>query len=259
MHVLVTGGTGTLGQAFVSVMEETGHTLRLASRHPPSDGTLHEWVQVDLSAESSDALGDTLSGVDAVLHSATQAGFGSKSVDVEGTRRLVRAAERVGIEHFVYPSIVGIDQMPFRYYRMKQQAERIVRESEVPHTILRATQFHELIDLALSALAWLPVMFVPTDFRMQPVAARDVALRLRQCLETGPAEERLRMGGPEVLTGRELVETWLEVQGKQKPIVRLPLPGQTAQGFREGAATVPEQAEGEVTWRAWLRNRYAAS
>lgn len=259
MHVLLTGATGTLGQAFVSVIEETGHTLRLASRHPPSDGTPHEWVQMDLSAESSDALSEALAGVDAVLHAATQAGFGSKSVDVEGTRRLARAAERVGTEHFVYPSIVGIDQMPLRYYRMKRQAEHIVRESDVPHTILRATQFHELIDLALSALAWLPVMFVPTDFRIQPIAARDVALRLLQCLAAGPAEERLRMGGPEVLTGRELAETWLEVQDKQKPIVRLPLPGQTAQGFREGAATAPEQAEGEITWGAWLRGCYTAS
>ena len=257
MRILVTGGTGTLGRAFVTALRETAHVTRVASRQPrPSEAgfagapTL-EWAQMDF--QSGEGIDDAVADVDAVLHAATTPGFGSKAVDVDGTRRLAAAARAAGVQHFVYPSIVGVEEIPLRYYRRKLQAETIVQESGVPWTILRAAQFHELVDALISTAARVPLVVpLPTAFQGQPVAARDVAQQLRRCVEAGPAGRAADVCGPNVQTLGELARAWLAVRQVRKRVVRLPLPGRAARAFRQGACICPQSAQGTVTWDAWL-------
>lgn len=253
MKILVTGGTGTLGNAFVKAVIDAGHQARVMSRRarPTRQLSGHEWSQADLA--TGEGISEAVSGVDAVMHGATSPGFGAKKVDVEGTRRLVEASAAAGVEHFIYPSIVGVDEIPFSYYQQKLKAEWIVEEGAVPYTILRATQFHAFVDQIISAGMRLPfVGLLPTDFQMQSVAAAEVAARLRRCLEEGPARRLEDFGGPEVLRIGEMARSWMQAREKQKWLLRLPLPGQTAKAFREGKNTNPDQTEGEITWREWL-------
>lgn len=127
-----------------------------------------------------------------------------KAVDVDGTERLVDRAAAADVERLVYTSIVGIDDVPFSYYRHKLEAEEIVADADVPSVIPRATQFHEFLAENLRTLRWLPVWALPTDFRFQPVAAPEVAAEIAP-LVTGPEpDEQPRIGGPEVLTLGEL-------------------------------------------------------
>jgi uncharacterized protein YbjT (DUF2867 family) len=258
MRILVTGGTGTLGRAFVTAMRETTHGVRVASRKPrPADfpgGATVEWARMDF--RSGSGIAEAVEGVEAVLHAATVAGFGSEAVDVEGTRRLASAARRAGVAHFVYPSIVGIDTVPLRYYRRKQRAETIVRESGVPWTILRATQFYELVDGLIGAAARVPfVVPLPTAFQGQPVAAQDVARRLQRVFENGPAGRAPDVCGPERTTLGALARDWLAVRRVQKRVVRVPLPGRVARAFRRGACTCEKPAPGAVRWRTWLEEQ----
>jgi uncharacterized protein YbjT (DUF2867 family) len=97
----------------------------------------------------------------------------------------VEAARAAGIWHLVDISIVGVDRVPYRYYQAKLQAERLVQASGLPWTILRATQFHQLVLLVARGLARLPVVPVPAATSFQPIDAAEVADRLAG-LAAGP-------------------------------------------------------------------------
>src|SRR5918992_525637 len=76
-------------------------------------------------------------------------------------RAVVRAASRAGAPHLVYISIVGADRLPFGYIRAKLECEQLVADSGLPWTMLRATQFYDLILTGARKLAKLPVIPVP--------------------------------------------------------------------------------------------------
>ncbi len=255
MKVLVTGGTGNLGRALTRAVTAAGHTVRIMSRRsrPQSATNNFEWAQANVA--SGDGVWEAVAGVGAILHAASDPRR-ARAVDVHGTRHLVEAARASGIAHLVYVSIVGIDDIPYSYYQRKREAEEIITSSGVPHSILRATQFHSLVDALVSVAARVPVvMLLPTDFKFQSVAEPEVAARLVRQLTERPCGRLPDFGGAEVLTLGELAETWLSVKGMQKRLVHLPLPGAVAAGFRAGRNTAPEGARGVTRWREWLMQR----
>jgi uncharacterized protein YbjT (DUF2867 family) len=261
-RVLVTGATGTLGSALRPRLLAAGHTVRAASRSPPNSSSVSsagssgetvdvEWVELDLL--ESTGIESAVADVDVVVHAATG---GSEAVDVEGTGKLLDAAADAGVSNFLYPSIVGIDGIPCSYYEHKLAAERAVESSEVPHTVLRATQFHSFIEELLGMVAKSPVWPLPTKFRIQPIAVEEVADALVEHA-TPDASGRLEsVGGPEVRSLGELARAYREARGLRRAIVRLPLPGGVAKAFRAGHATCPDRAVGTVTWEEWLTERY---
>src|SRR5688500_14189043 len=145
MNVLVTGGTGNLGRALTLAVTAAGHTVRIMSRRarPQSPANSFEWAQSDIAL--GEGVREAVAGVAAILHAASDPRR-AQAVDVNGTRRLVEAAQAGGIAHLIYVSIVGIDDIPYSYYKRKREAEEIIKSSGVPHSILRATQFHSLVD-----------------------------------------------------------------------------------------------------------------
>jgi uncharacterized protein YbjT (DUF2867 family) len=160
------------------------------------------------------------------------------------TRNLLAALSGGTVRHLLYVSIVGIDRIPFRYYRHKLECERVVAASGLPYTLFRATQFHELA-------AWFfdrPVAALPLGWKAQPVAAREAAERAAELMAGEPAGGVVEFGGPEVLTARELVRTWRAARGRPMVVVPLPTFGALARGFRAGHNTTPEHAEGRLTW-----------
>jgi uncharacterized protein YbjT (DUF2867 family) len=258
MKILLTGGTGGLGRELVRAAETAGYTVRVASRGAaPADLPAgREWARMDV--ESGAGVREALVGANAVIHAASDPKRHA-AVDVQGTRRLVEAARAVGLGHFVYVSIVGIEQMPFAYYRSKLQAERIVAEGGVPYSLLRATQFHSLIDGMLAGMARVPlVMPVPTTFSVQSVDTGETADRLVRAVRDGPGGRLPDFGGPGVQTFGEMAPPWKAARGIRKPTVHLPLPGALAAAIRAGKGTAPDGERGTVTWEAWLKSAAAA-
>jgi len=243
MIILVTGGTGRLGRSTVEVLRDRGHDVRVFSRRP---GEGH--LVGDLRTGAG--LADALSGVDAVVHLAT-----TRSKDIDQTRMLLAAM--VGTDaHLVFISIVGVDEVPYAYYRDKLASEQAIEASRVPHTIIRVTQFHGFVAEFLDAQRRLPVTFV-VPARVQTVHIPEVAERLAELAEAGPSGRAPDFGGPELLTLRQHAEQWQHANGIRRPIWSLRLPGGFARAVREGKLASGLPGAGRVTFRAYLAEQTA--
>ncbi|MFJ9828792.1 SDR family oxidoreductase [Streptomyces sp. NPDC101160] len=244
--ILVTGGTGTLGRLVTARLRAEGHEVRVLSRRSQP-------YAVDLR-EGGPGLDAALTGVDTVVHCAsTQTGG-----DEKAARHLVDAARRAGVRHLLYISIVGVDRVPFRYYKAKLAVERIVEESGLGYTILRTTQFHDLVLRVLEMSAKLPVMLLPADVPDQPIEVAEVADRLAALAEAEPAGRVPDMGGPEVRTFRDLAAAYLRASGKRRTVLNAPLAGRTYRAFRAGGHLAPDRADGRVTFEEFLATRPGA-
>lgn len=252
-HTLLTGGTGILGQALQVRLHRMDRSFHATSRSPPADdGT--EWVAMDLT--DGTGIEAALDGVEVVIHCATAPRGDTEAVDVDGTERLLEAARNSDVSNFLYVSIVGIEDIPYSYYQKKLEAERLVEASEVPTTLLRATQFHQFLDEILGTLSRLPLWPVPTKLQFQPIDVGEVADAVCEHATAEPNGRIPAVGGPELMTLGEIAKSYREARGLRRPIVRLPVPGSVASAFRAGNATRPDRAVGTVTWDDWLDERY---
>lgn len=254
---LVTGATGTLGRILLPTLCQAGVHVRAMSRRPGSHPTA-DWAVADLG--SGEGLAAAVTGVDAVVHlaSAPNQGRRTAEVDVAGTRRLAVAAAEAGVRHLVYVSIVGVDRVPLGYYRIKLAAEAEVSRGAVPWTVLRATQFPQLMDGMLKTLARSGFLLVGRRMVSQPVHPQDVAKRIVDRIAAGPLCGIEEFGGPEVLDGDRVARQWRAARGLRRPIVPLWLPGRTVRAVQAGALTTTAQPTGSLTWADYLAATYPA-
>ena len=202
--ILVTGGTARLGRPTVAGLRDAGHEVRVLSRH-----TAGGVASGDLL--TGRGLGRALAGVDTVVHLAST----GSARDVAATRLLTTFARAAGVGHLVFISIVGVADIPLAYYLGKLEAEQVVVDSEIPHSILRATQFHSFLDGIFTAQRRiLPVTLVPR-FSFQPIAVEEVATRLVDLATADPAGRLPDIGGPQVLTGHDLAAKWKDATGSR--------------------------------------------
>jgi uncharacterized protein YbjT (DUF2867 family) len=259
MRVLVTGGTGVLGRELVQRLKGAGHTVRVMSRRArqPGERPEVEWAQADV--ETGQGLAEVVSDVEVIVNALTRPAKRTWQVDVDGTRRLLEHAKQAGVVHFVYISIVGIERVAHPYYRSKLAGEAVVMEAGVPWSILRATQFHTLLDGLLQPLARLPIALLPTDFQFQPIDPGEVAARLVECVASRPGDRLPDIGGPEVMRLGDMARVWLEARGLRRFILHVPLPVSYAKGYRNGYNTCPEHKYGRITWAEWVQRKYRPS
>src|SRR5439155_26994379 len=169
VDVLVTGGTGRLGRRLVDPLQRAGHSVRQLSRRGTGPGGVRGDLATGLDLTSA------LAGAELVVHAASDPRGDPWQVDVAGTRRLVEAVDRSRLRHLVYISIVGVDRIPYGYYRAKFAAEQVLLASGLPITLLRITQFHDLVDELLGTARRGPILPVPMGWRVQPVDVADAA------------------------------------------------------------------------------------
>jgi uncharacterized protein YbjT (DUF2867 family) len=244
---LIMGGTGTLGSEVVSRLRERGADVVIGSRRPrPAEVAPDSWVTIDY--RDARALDGAVARADTLIHCSQSQGGG---VD----RAVLAAAERVRVPHVVYPSIVGTDRIPFGYYRTKLEAERQLERSGLGFTVLRATQFHDLVFRVASALALSPVMPVPADTSFQPIDAGRVADRLVELAHAGPVGRAPDIGGPEVRPAEALARAYLGWSGKRRRLWVARFPGAAAAALRTGANLVPENAVDGITFEEYLGRR----
>jgi uncharacterized protein YbjT (DUF2867 family) len=252
--ILVTGGTGTLGRPTVAHLRAAGHQVRVLSRKPGSDLATNDLATGDLvtgDLNTGEGLTEAVEGADVVVHLATS----RRSADVAQTQNLVRVVEAAGTRHLVVISIVGIDEIPMGYYRAKLEIERLVAASEIPFTLLRATQFHNLLDEIFAAQRFLPLLLAPA-ITLQPIAVENVAERLTELASGEPAGRVPDIGGPERLAVPDLARAWTQAKHSRRPVVPLKLPGKIFRGYASGEALVPGTPYGRRTFADFLVDRY---
>ncbi|MFI6594649.1 SDR family oxidoreductase [Nonomuraea sp. NPDC050536] len=248
-RVLVTGASGRLGRVLIDVLAREGFEVRAASRTArPSEGGVR-WVVVDLT--TGQGLAAAVDGVDTIVHlaSAPYRGRYTDRVEQGGTARLLRAA---GERHVIYVSIVGADRVPLGYYGSKIKAERLIKASGVPYTIVRATQFHEFVAQGFTLMTRFRVRVIDPGLPVQPVDVRDVAVELVSRIRGGPLGGITEYGGPEVIGAGELLETWLRARGRSGRVLRIRIPGRLGRAFRAGHLTTRARPTGKITWREYL-------
>lgn len=253
--ILVTGGTGTLGRPVAQRLREAGANVTVLSRHPRETVDGIRYTAGDLS--TGEGIEVAVRNAEVIVHCA-----GSRKGDEQKTRTLVSAAERA--RHIVLISVVGADRIPqvsaidralFGYFGMKLATERVVEQSGIGWSTLRATQFHDLMLMVVKALAKLPVIPAPTGSRFQPVDATEVAERMAELALGEPSGLAPELAGPEIRTLAELVKSYLNAVGKRRALVPVHLPGQAARAVRAGANLAPDHAAGKRTWDDFLADR----
>jgi uncharacterized protein YbjT (DUF2867 family) len=257
MRALVTGGTGTLGRLVVPRLQDAGCDVRVLSRRSRDAMPGIEFVAGDLA--TGEGIQAAVDGAEIIVHCA-----GSARGDDNKARHLVRAASRAGTRHLAFISVVGADRIPitsaidramFGYFGSKLAAERVVADSGVPWTTLRATQFHDLILKVVRPIGRLPVLPVAAGFRFQPVDAGEVADRLVELALATPTGMLPDMAGPRVYEMAELTRGYLHARNKRRPMLPIWLPGKAARAIRAGANLPLEGALGRRTWEDFLAER----
>jgi uncharacterized protein YbjT (DUF2867 family) len=156
----------------------------------------------------------------------------------------------------VYTSIVGSDRVPV--YRRKVADEQLIANSGLPWTVLRATQFHDLIAALLRMLAKLPVLVLPAGWSFQPVDVREVGARLAELALGEPVGREPDFGGPQVREISDLARSYLATVGKHRVRVPIRLPGEVFHAYRAGGHLAPDHAQGIVTFEQYLSEQLTA-
>jgi uncharacterized protein YbjT (DUF2867 family) len=248
VKLVVAGGTGFVGRHIVRALLDGGHEVTVLGRNPSSVASIP--MLDGASATRGDVtdpvlLRGTLDGADGVVGAVQFSGYPAEvrragltfdDYDRKGTENLITEAQRAGVTRYLY--ISGANSTPSaaeNWYRAKGLAEETVRDSGLRFLILRPSWAYGPGDKALNTYVAMarfsPVipMIARYDGRrmiqqqIQPVFIEDVALAVRRAFEREEAWNRsFEIGGPDVMTMREVIETLLDVTGKKRAIVPVP-------------------------------------
>jgi uncharacterized protein YbjT (DUF2867 family) len=234
MKIAIVGATGTIGRPTADLLESRGHEVRRLSR---SSSTF----PVDLRTGAG--LAEALADVDVVISAANgqPSGKGAGPVLVDGTRHLLEATPA----HHLCVSIIGIEQVPMGYYRTKLAQEEVVKASGRPYTILRASQFHDLVGIPLQKLSRYRLA-LHSSVRLQPVDTADVAQAIAEVAEGDPRNATVTVAGPEI-------HTLSELNPRPGIPLPLPLPPKLRRPLKAGALTdASPDFRGTITYAQWL-------
>ena len=210
MKITVVGASGLIGTKVVDLLTAEGHDVVAASRASGVD------------VLTGDGLAEALSGADALVDVVNSPSFEDDPVMeffTKSTTNLVDAAKRAGVGHYVCLSIVGADELPDSgYMRAKVVQEKVITESGIPYTIVRATQFAEFTGAITASMTVGDEVRVP-DALIQPVAADKVAAEVARAAVAAPLGGIVNIGGPEKISFEQMARAVLADRGEDTTVV----------------------------------------
>ena len=210
VKITVIGASGLIGTKVVELLTADGHQAVPASRESGVD------------VLTGDGLAEALAGADVLVDVVNSPSFQDEPVMqffTTSTTNLVTAGEAAGVGHYVALSIVGLDGLPDSgYLRAKVAQEKLIVESGLPYTIVRATQFAEFADAIVASMTEGSTVRVP-DALIQPIAADDVAAAVARAALGQPRTGTVDIGGPRKISFEELARTVLARHGDDKAVV----------------------------------------
>ncbi len=240
MKVLVTGGTGFVGQEIVRQLHQAGHTIRILVRHPQSPSALEIASTFGCEIQpgsvlDAKSLPASMAGVDAVIHLVgIIAEFGEQTfenVHTRGTQNVIAAMRAAGIKRLVHMSALGTKpNARARYHQTKWVAEQAIGESGIDWTIFRPSIIYgprdQFVNLFVRIAERSPVVPVMGNGRtlFQPVALEIVAGCFVKALsEPRAIRETFDLCGPERFTLPEILQAIFKITKRKKMIIRIPL------------------------------------
>ena len=235
--LLLTGATGLVGHALLPRLVASGTPVRCLVRDPRRLGADRVRVQIALGDLSDPpSFRNALRGVRTVVHLAAslrdQPRGSIEELNGIATWRMVQAAERAGVEHFVFFSALSASaHNRTRFLRSKALAEEAVRSSSLRHDVLAPSLVYAPGDqfaTLMGRMALGPV--VPFSgagrAKYQPIWADDTADCVMGVLRNGGDGESRRheLAGPETLSHEDFVRTILRAAGRPRPLVKIPIP-----------------------------------
>ena len=179
----------------------------------------------------------------------------------KSTANLLAAAKSAGIRHYVAVSIVGADALPKSgYLRAKVAQEKLIAESEMPYSIVRATQFAEFTDAITASMTVGDEVRVP-DALIQPITADEVGAELARVAVIEPLNGIVNIGGPEKISFEQMAREVLARQGEGKTVVVDPQVGyfgdtdlDEQSGYRVGRSGRPgrDVASKRSAWKGYV-------
>jgi uncharacterized protein YbjT (DUF2867 family) len=210
MKITVVGASGLIGTKVVDLLTAEGHDVVAASRASGVD------------VLTGDGLAEALSGADALVDVVNSPSFEDDPVMeffTKSTINLVDAAKRAGVGHYVCLSIVGADELPDSgYMRAKVVQEKVITESGIPYTVVRATQFAEFTDAITASMTVGDEVRVP-DALIQPVAADKVAAEVARAAVAAPLGGIVNIGGPEKISFEQMARAVLADRAEDTTVV----------------------------------------
>jgi len=236
--LLLTGATGSIGSRLLPLLLEQGEEVRCLVREPRKLGARRVDVQIALGdlGEMSDPylVRQALRGVDTVIHLAAsirdQPPKRIEELNGLATVRLLRAAERSGVERFHFFSALDAQAAQrTRFFRAKWLAEEAVHSSPLQTTVFAPSIVYDHSDPWITLLrrfSFLPVLPVSGEGQaeFQPIWAADVARCVVNALGASEPRGRYELAGPERLSYDQMSDLVSRIAGRPRPLVHVPLP-----------------------------------
>jgi uncharacterized protein YbjT (DUF2867 family) len=213
MKIVVIGGSGLIGSKLVTKLEEHGHEAIAAS---PNTG---------VDTLTGEGLAEAVAGASVVVDVSNSPSFEDAAVleffDTS-TRNLLAAEAAAGVGHHVALSVVGTERLTQSgYFRAKLAQETLIRDSSIPYSIVRATQFFEFLErIAVDATDGNTVRLPPA--LIQPMAADDVASAVGRISVGAPVNGIVEVGGPDQFRLDELIRERLSAVGDPREVLADP-------------------------------------
>jgi uncharacterized protein YbjT (DUF2867 family) len=247
MKIVVIGGSGLIGSKVVARLRKGGHQVIAAS---PSTG---------INTITGEGLAEAMKETDVVVDLSNSPSFEDKAVmeffQTSG-RNLLAAEINAGVKHHVALSIVGVDIMQnIGYMRAKKAQEDLIRQSGVPYTIIRSTQFLEFMaGIADKATDGNEVHL--SDVKFQPIASDDVASFVAKYALAVPVNGRVEIAGPERFDMYEIIARYLQHLNDPRKVLSNGRPEYYGGEITHTALVPAGQAElGAINYEKWLSNQ----
>ena len=245
MKIVVVGGSGLIGSRLVKKFNEQGHQAIAAS---PKSG---------INTLTGQGLEEALKDAQVVVDVSNSPSFEDTAVlefFTTSTRNLLAQEAKAGVRHHVALSIVGIDGHPeCGYFRAKVAEEKLIKESAIPYSIVRATQFFEFVkSIADSATEGNKIHVAPVQF--QPIAADDVASAMARVALDPPLNGTIEIAGPEKFRFDELIRQDLKARNDPREVIADPRARYFGAEVRERSIVPDDDAKlGQTRFADWAK------
>jgi len=244
MKIVVIGGSGLIGSKVVTMLTQQGHQALPAS---PKSG---------VNTLTGEGLAKVLEGAAVVVDVSNSPSF-ERAAAMEfftvSTRNILSSEAAAGVKHHVALSVVGSERLlESEYFPAKIAQEKMIKESPIPYSIVRATQFFEFVATIADSSTEGNTVRVPNAL-IQPIAADDVAKAVAMVAVGPPINGMVEVGGPEKFRFDALIGLSLKAHNDRRQVVADPQARYSGAALSERTLVAGDNARlGETHFKDWL-------